>query len=77
MIRVSVPQALKEYVEEQVAGRGYPSSSDYVCDLIRQDQERQRLRALLLEGASSPTAPHPVDDTYFSDLRGRAAAVRR
>jgi antitoxin ParD1/3/4 len=36
--------------------------------LIRKDQDRQHLRALLLEGAASaPTAP--VDADYFEGLR--------
>ncbi len=47
---------------EQVASRGYGTSSEYVRELIRKDRERQRLRSLLLEGAgSAPTEPISTD----------------
>ena len=69
-INISLSGALKLFVEEQVAGRGYATSSEYVCDLIRKDQERKRLRRLLEDGASSP-ATASADDAFFSDLRNR------
>jgi len=69
-MNISLPDTLKSFVDEQVAGRGYGTSSEYVRELIRNDQDRQRLRGLLLEGAASaPTAP--VDRTYFDALRQR------
>jgi antitoxin ParD1/3/4 len=70
-MNISLPDSLKSFVDEQVAGRGYGTSSEYVRDLIRADQDRQRLRQLLLDGAASP-ATAGVDETYFSDLRDRA-----
>jgi antitoxin ParD1/3/4 len=70
-MNISLPDTLKDFVEDQVAGRGYGTASEYVRELIRKDQDRQRLRALLLDGAATePTAP--VDATYFADLRARA-----
>ena len=69
-MNISLPEALKAYVDEQVSGRGYGTSSEYVRDLIRKDQDRQRLRDLLLEGAGS--APGTKADTrYFDTLRAR------
>jgi antitoxin ParD1/3/4 len=54
-----------------VQQRGYGTSSEYVRELIRRDQDRQQLRGLLLAGAASaPTAP--VDAAYFDALRRRA-----
>jgi antitoxin ParD1/3/4 len=71
-MNISLPDALKSFVEEQVAGRGYGTSSEYVRDLIRKDQDRQLLRGLLLEGAaSSPTAP--ADKAWFDELRARVS----
>ena len=46
------------------------SSSEYVRELIRKDQDRQLLRGLLLEGASSPLAV-TADADYFDELRDR------
>lgn len=70
-MNISLPEALKSFVDEQVESRGYGTSSEYVRELIRRDQDRQRLRTLLLEGASSaPTKP--VSEVYFERLRKRA-----
>lgn len=74
-MNVSLPDTLKSFVDEQVAGRGYGTSSEYIRELIRKDQDRQRLRALLLDGASSPPAPE-ADAAFFDDLRARVAARR-
>ncbi len=72
-MNISLPSTLKDFVEEQAASRGYATSSEYVRELIRKDQERQRLRGLLLDGAASPQTA-PVDGNYFDGLRDR---VRR
>ena len=69
-MNVSLPDALKAFVDERVSGGGYGTNSEYVRELIRRDQDRERLRALLLEGAASPPTD-PVDDAYFDELRSR------
>ncbi|MCX7374405.1 MAG: type II toxin-antitoxin system ParD family antitoxin [Alphaproteobacteria bacterium] len=69
-MNVSLTDGLKSFVEEQVAARGYSTSSEYVRELIRKDQERERLRGLLLDGAASAPAA-PADDAYFNTLRRR------
>jgi antitoxin ParD1/3/4 len=69
-MNISLPDTLKSFVDEQVAGRGYGTSSEYVRELIRMDQDRQRLRQVLLEGASSPPTA-PADAVYFDGLRER------
>ena len=69
-MNISLPEPLKRFVDEQVKQRGYGTSSEYVRDLIRKDQERTRLRGLLLEGAASQSMG-PADDQYFDGLRNR------
>ncbi len=69
-MNISLPDALKSFVDEQVAQRGYGTSSEYVRELIRKDQDRTRLRALLLQGAESAPGK-TVDKTYFDALRNR------
>ena len=67
-MNISLPDSMRAFVDKQVSERGYGTSSQYVRELIRRDQDRQRLRELLLEGAASaPTAP--VDADYFEGLR--------
>jgi antitoxin ParD1/3/4 len=70
-MNISLPDALKAFVDDQVADRGYSTSSEYVRDLIRREQDRQKLTALLMEGANSPLTT-TVDDAYFEELRERA-----
>ena len=69
-MNISLPDSLKSFVDEQVATRGYGSSSEYLRELIRKDQDRVRLRSLLLEGATSATNG-VADEAYFDSLRDR------
>lgn len=69
-MNISLPAALKAFVDQQVNMRGYGTSSEYVRELIRKDQDIQRLREMLLDGASS-AATTPVDAGYFQGLRDR------
>jgi antitoxin ParD1/3/4 len=69
-MNISLPETLKSFVDERVAGGGYGTSSEYVRELIRNDQDRQRLRRLLLEGAATPSDA-PADAAYFERLRER------
>ena len=69
-MNISLPDALRSFVNDQVSVRGYSTSSEYVRDLIRNDRDRQRLRGLLLDGAGSPQAGI-ADADYFNTLRRR------
>ena len=75
-MNISLPEALKSFVDDQVGARGYSTSSEYVRELIRKDQDRQRLRGLLLEGAESPQAV-TADADYFDRLRGQVREAGR
>jgi antitoxin ParD1/3/4 len=57
---ISLPDALKAFVDQQVDARGYSSSSECVRELIRKDQDIQNIRGMLLDGARS-AATAPVD----------------
>jgi antitoxin ParD1/3/4 len=75
-MNISLPDALKSFVDEQVSQRGYGTSSEYVRELIRRDQDRLQFRNLLLAGASSaPTAP--MSETYFEGLRERVRGAAK
>ncbi|WP_321965203.1 type II toxin-antitoxin system ParD family antitoxin [Paraburkholderia sp. J7] len=75
-MNVSLPDSLKEYVDEQVGVCGYGTSSEYVRELIRKDQDRKRLRAMILQGATSGLAD-PADADYFESLRARVRTSRK
>lgn len=71
-MNISLPDGLREFVDGQVERGVYGTSSEYVRELIRRDQERLRLRSLLLEGAQSPVSGEANAD-YFQALRRRAS----
>ena len=74
-MNISLPETLKDFVDDQVRRRGYGTSSEYVRELIRNDADRLRLRSLLLEGAASDSSP-PADVNYFDGLRDRVRQGR-
>ncbi len=74
-MKISLPEALKSFVDDQVSTRGYSTSSEYVRELIRKDQDRERLRSLLEEGTGSPRAGF-LDADYFDSLRARVREAK-
>ena len=69
-MNISLPESLRDFVDAQVSERGYGTSSEYVRDLIRKDQDRLQLRGLLLAGAESNPG-QAADTNYFDALRSR------
>ena len=69
-MNISLPEALKTFVDEQVSPRGFGTSSEYVRELIRKDQDRMQLRGLLLAGAETEPA-QPATQAYFDGLCDR------
>ena len=67
-MNISLPDGLKAFVDKQVQYRGYGTSSEYMRELIRIDQDRQRLRELLLAGAESMPG-ETLTAAYFDGLR--------
>jgi len=74
-MNISLPDSLKEFIDQQVSTRGYGTSSEYLRELIRKDQDRIKLRGLLLAGAASRPGK-AIDPQYFDDLRGQVRARR-
>lgn len=59
-MNISLPEKLKRFVDRRVKARGYGSSSEYLRDLVRQDErtaELDELRELIREGLESPVGP--------------------
>lgn len=71
-MNISLPDELKAFVDQQVRSRSYTSSSEYVRELIRREQDKEKLRGLLIDGAASPLSGVVADKTYFDGLRARA-----
>ena len=70
-LNISLPQALRDYVEGQVRDSGYSTPSEYVRSLLREDQKRrsqEKLEALLLEGLESGK-PIEITPEYWEGKR--------
>jgi antitoxin ParD1/3/4 len=62
-MHVSLPDFLREWVENEVKSGRYASASDYFSDLIRRDQAaRQALADALEEGAASGPSARTIPD---------------
>jgi antitoxin ParD1/3/4 len=77
-LNISLPEALKNYVEGQVASGDWGTPSEYVRELIRQDKERRlgNLEQDLIAAAKGPRIELPVGEIrrkgLISVLRERA-----
>lgn len=71
-MNISLPDTLRSFVDTQVTEGDYTSSSEYVRDLLRKEQDRVRLRQLILDGGASPLNDKPLDAEYFENYRRRA-----
>ncbi len=76
-MNVSLPNAMKNWVEAQTRHGRYSNASDYVRDLIRRDQERAaeiaELQKAIDEGLESGVSDRPIEDVVKA---ARAAAKR-
>lgn len=73
-MNVSLPDALKKFVDDQVLAGDYASSSEYVRELLRRERDRLQLRSLVLEGANSPIVGEA--STVIESLRQRVKDYR-
>jgi len=74
-MNVSLPDAMKAWVETQAKGDRYTNASDYVRDLIRKDQDRAakiaELQTMIDEGlASGPAQPFDPDQ-FIAEMRSK------
>ena len=70
----SLPESLREYIDERVRTGDFGNTSEYLRDLVRRDREdqaRKRLRGLIIEGLESGPGRR-FDSAAESDLRRRA-----
>lgn len=78
-MNISLPGLLKNFVDQQITLGRYSSASEYVRELIREDEKRkaeERFEALLLEGVQGEETPLTPQD--WVDIRKEAMAqIRR
>lgn len=74
-MNISLPEPLKQFVDGQIATGRYSSASEYVRELIREDEKRkaqERLETLLLEGLQGEETELTRDD--WAAIRKEAQA---
>lgn len=74
-MNISLPDDMKDFIDRQVTERGFGTSSEFLRDLIRREQDRLQLRNLILEGMASPRVG-VADAAYFQKLKARVADAR-
>lgn len=78
-MNISLPDAMKSFVDEQVQSGGYGTASEYIRELVRRDQKERaeaRLETLLLEGLESGD-PIPLNGEYRANLLRDLEARRK
>ncbi|NNM75329.1 type II toxin-antitoxin system ParD family antitoxin [Sphingomonas sp. ID1715] len=70
-INVSVPEGLKDWIEHQIGGGRYSSASDYIRELLRNDERRAQRLATLQAAIDEGRASGPAREykQVFDDLR--------
>jgi antitoxin ParD1/3/4 len=75
-MNISLPEPLKEFVDGQIASGRYSSASEYVRELIREDEKRkasERFEGLLLEGLNGDESKLTRKD--WNEIRAEALAL--
>ena len=75
-MNISLPESLKQFIDEHVAKGGYSTVSEYIRALVRDDQKRkaqERLETLLLEGLESGE-PTEMTKENWDEIRREVAA---
>jgi len=53
---ISLPESLKQFVEQQVSAGGYASAEEYIGALVEAERARARIEELIVEGLESGPA---------------------
>lgn len=75
-MNISLPDGMKAFVDQLVQTEGYGTSSEYMRELIRQDQDKRQFKAQLQMGMRSGIEG-PMDTAFFTALRARANSSRK
>ncbi len=77
-MNISLTEDLKVFVDERVKACSYSSTSEYMRDLVRRDEERakaDRFRQLIQDGIDS--GPGRPWEEHKAELLARVETVRR
>ncbi len=72
-MNISLPDSMRQFIEVKVTQGGYSTASEYIRQLVRDDQKRaaqERLEELLMEGINSGP-PREMTAGDWDELRRR------
>jgi antitoxin ParD1/3/4 len=75
-MNISLPEALRDFVEEAVNAGGYASVSEYMRELVRQAKSEKDLEDRLLAALGSADLG-PVGPEFLEGLKARAKKAAR
>jgi antitoxin ParD1/3/4 len=75
-MNISLPESLRDFVEEAVSAGGYSSVSEYVRELVRQAKTEKDLEDRLLAALESADLG-PIGPEFFEGLKARAKKAAR
>ena len=73
-MNISLPDDLRDFVEQRTTEHSFGSSSEYLRTLIRRDRDIRQLRSKLEAGLAGPF--RPLGPEFYEGLRARAATPR-
>ena len=83
-MNVSLPKKMKDWVEKRAAEGSFANSSDYIRDLIREDEERQRAHDEIMAAAESGLAsgfsdrtPAEIRDAVREEMKTKSQRAER
>ena len=70
---ISLPEPLKQFIEQQVSAGGYASAEEYIGALVEAERARARLEELIVEGLESGPATEMTAEDW-EDIRQEGLA---
>jgi antitoxin ParD1/3/4 len=71
VVNISVPDQMKEYIDERLLDGNFSTASEYIRNLVREDQKKQvqeKLETLLLAGLEGGESID-ITDEYIKQKR--------
>jgi antitoxin ParD1/3/4 len=73
---ISLPEPLKQFIEQQVSAGGYASAEEYIGALVEAERERARIEELIVEGLESGPATEMTAEDWEDIRREGLARIR-
>jgi antitoxin ParD1/3/4 len=83
-MNVSLPKKMKDWVEKRASEGSFANSSDYIRDLIREDEERLRVYDEIMQAGEeglasgfSERSAREIGEAVFAELEANAKRPKR